>query len=278
VKGQSILYDTKEGKSFSRKGACPRLRRSTLGKLAVIAAAVAILLWLDFKVIKADPEAIRNWVLSFGWTAPALYIGLYIARPFVLFPASILSMAGGLAFGTWFGMLYTLVGAVTGAVLSFLLAGKIGKGLFKGKEDGRLAKMERAMEKRGFMMVLLLRIAPFVPFDLVSYAAGAAGVRLRAFLPATVIGTLPGTFAYNFLGSSLTKGSWKEFLLAGCVFAAALAVPFLFRRKAEKELEKAQDEPDGGASGASSVRRFGEERERDGASAILSERNRDGAR
>ncbi len=213
------------------------MRRSTVWKIAAAAAIVAILLWIDFKYLKVNPESIRNWVLSFGWIAPVLYIAMYIARPFILFPASVLSMAGGLAFGTWFGMLYTLIGAVTGAVLSFLVARKIGGGFFRGKEDPRLGKIERAMERRGFMMVLLLRIAPFVPFDLVSYAAGVARVPLRAFLPATIIGTLPGTFAYNFLGASLTKGSWKEIAIAGCVFAVALAVPFLFRRKVEREVD-----------------------------------------
>lgn len=216
------------------------MRRSTIWKIAVAAVVVAALLWFDFKYLKVNPESIRTWVLSFGWVAPVLYIAMYIARPFILFPASILSMAGGLAFGTWMGMLYTLIGAVTGAVLSFLVARKIGGGFFRGREDPRLVKIERAMERKGFMMVLLLRVAPFVPFDLVSYAAGAARVPLRAFLPATVIGTLPGTFAYNFLGASLTKGSWREFLIAGCIFAVALSVPFLLRRKVEQEVENTQ--------------------------------------
>ncbi|RKP53106.1 TVP38/TMEM64 family protein [Cohnella endophytica] len=214
------------------------MRRATLLKISAAAAIVALLLWIDFTYIKANPESIRQWVLSFGWMAPSLYIGIYIVRPFVLFPASVLSMAGGLAFGTWFGMAYTLVGAVTGAVLSFLFARKIGAGFFRGKEDPRLGKIERAMQRRGFIMVLMLRIAPFVPFDLVSYAAGVARVRLKAFLPATIIGTLPGTFAYNFLGSSLSEGSWQDIAIAGCVFAVALAIPFLFRRKVEQEVEE----------------------------------------
>ncbi|BBI31727.1 TVP38/TMEM64 family protein [Cohnella abietis] len=213
------------------------MRRSTVLKITAAVIIVAALLWLDFKYLKVNPETIRTWVLSFGWLAPVLYIGMYIARPFILFPASVMSMAGGLAFGTGMGILYTLVGAVTGAVLSFLVARKIGGGFFRGREDPRLAKIERAMERRGFMMVLLLRIAPFVPFDLVSYAAGVARVPLRAFLPATFIGTLPGTFAYNFLGASLTKGSWREFLIAGFVFAIALSVPFLLRRKVQREVE-----------------------------------------
>ncbi|MFC4597515.1 TVP38/TMEM64 family protein [Cohnella hongkongensis] len=214
------------------------MRFSTGWKIAGTVAIAAALVWFDLKILKVDPETIREWVLGFGWTAPLLYIGLYTVRPFVLFPAAVLSMAGGLAFGAWPGMLYTLVGAVAGAVLSFLLAGKIGKRLLRGVGDSRLKSMERSMAKRGFLMVLLLRIAPFVPFDLVSYAAGAAGVKLRAFLPATVIGTLPGTFAYNFLGASFAKHGWRELIVAGCVFAAALSIPFLFRRRVERELEE----------------------------------------
>lgn len=215
------------------------MRRKTLWKIICTIVVVGSLLWFDLTYLKVNPESIRIWVLSFGWISPVVYIAMYIARPFILFPASVLSMAGGLAFGTWKGMMFTLVGAVTGAVLSFLLARKIGGSFFRGKEDPRLAKLERAMARKGFMMVLLLRIAPFVPFDLVSYSAGVARVPLRAFLPATIIGTLPGTFAYNYLGASLTKGSWREFLIAGCVFAAAIAIPFLLRRKVEREVEEA---------------------------------------
>lgn len=214
------------------------MRRKTIWKVLCAIIIVSSLLWFDLKYLKVNPETIRTWVLSFGWVSPVIYIVMYIVRPFILFPASILSMAGGLAFGTWKGMLFTLVGAVMGAVLSFLLARKIGGSFFRGKEDPRLAKLEGAMARRGFTMVLMLRIAPFVPFDLVSYSAGVARVPLRAFLPATVIGTLPGTFAYNYLGASLAKGSWREFLIAGCVFAMAISIPFLLHRKVEREVEE----------------------------------------
>lgn len=105
------------------------------------------------QTFEVNPESIRTWVLSFGWVAPVIYIGMYIA------------------------------------------CSKEDRGrLFLGKKNHpRLVKLERAMERKGFTMVLMLRIAPFVPFDLVSYAAGVARVPLRAFLPATIIGTLLGT-------------------------------------------------------------------------------------
>ncbi|WP_404407067.1 hypothetical protein [Jeotgalibacillus malaysiensis] len=42
---------------------------------------------------------------------------LYIYRPFILFPASVLSFAGEWAFGALYGTLLTVAGAITCATL-----------------------------------------------------------------------------------------------------------------------------------------------------------------
>lgn len=210
-------------------------RKVVLLSLAIAAVACA-LLWVNFHYLKITPNTLRDWILSFGWIAPVVYVGLFVARPFVLFPALVLTLAGGLAFGTWHGMLYTFLGELPGAVLSFLLARQVGIGFFKGRDDPRLRKLEAAMQRRGFPMVLMLRIAPFVPFDLVSYAAGAARVPLRAYVPATAIGTLPGTFAFCFLGASLTRGDWREIALAIAAFGVAMLVPLLLKRRVGREV------------------------------------------
>ncbi|RUS47816.1 TVP38/TMEM64 family protein [Cohnella sp. AR92] len=214
------------------------MRRSRLYKLLGAAVVVGALLWFDLHYLKITPESLRNWMLSFGWIAPVIYIGLFVVRPFTLFPASVLNLAGGLAFGTGWGVVYTIVGELPGAILSYLLARRMGGGLLRGLEDDpRLQKLENAMKRRGFPIVLLLRLAPFVPFDLVSYSAGLARVPLRAYTLATFIGALPGTFAYAFLGASLTHGSWREIALAAIVFAVAMVVPLLFRSRVEKQVE-----------------------------------------
>lgn len=211
------------------------MRRSIAYKATGIALVVCALLWVDFHYLRITPETIRNWMVSFGWIAPVIYIGLYLIRPFTLFPTTVLALAGGLAFGTWKGMLYTIIGELPGAVLSFWFARRVGAGLFRGAaDDSRLYKLEKAMEQRGFPYVLLLRLMPFVPFDLVSYAAGIARVPMRAYIAATVIGSLPGTFAYSFLGASFTHGDWREIAVAALVFAIAVAMPFLFRSRVEK--------------------------------------------
>jgi uncharacterized membrane protein YdjX (TVP38/TMEM64 family) len=206
------------------------MRRSKIVYLAIIAVIVGVLLWLDFSYLKITPDTIRSAVLSFGWVSPFIYIFLYIVRPFVLFPSSILAIAGGLAFGTIFALIYTVIGELLGALLSFLFARKIGRSFFRGKNDPRLAKLENAMARRGFMAVLLLRMTPIVPFDLVSYAAGIARVSVKAFTLATFIGALPGTFVYSFMGSSIMSGSWKRYVVAGAVYAASITLSLLLRK------------------------------------------------
>lgn len=86
---------------------------------AAAAAGAGLLLWANRKYLNLSPKEIRLWVLSFGVFAPLVFIGISIVRPFVLFPVSIVSVAGGLAFGPFFGTVYTLAGSMGAAAASF---------------------------------------------------------------------------------------------------------------------------------------------------------------
>jgi uncharacterized membrane protein YdjX (TVP38/TMEM64 family) len=62
---------------------------------------------------------------------------------------------------------------------------------------------------------------------MISYLSGLSKVRFSHFVVATVIGIIPGTFAYNFLGSSLLASSWWVILLAILVFVVLAIVPVM---------------------------------------------------
>ena len=53
--------------------------------------------------------------------------------------------------------------------------------------------------------MVTVRILPLAPFGMVSYAFGASGVRLRAYLVGTVLGMLPATAVYVNLGAASTR-------------------------------------------------------------------------
>lgn len=213
-----------------KKGTAP-----IIGKWLLAAAAIVLIVWLSRSVFDVDANGIRRWILSFGFWAPAIYMLIYTIRPLVFFPASILSIAGGLAFGAWQGTLYTIIGATLGAMLSFIIAKSVGKSLVRKEWTGNAGKIQSQMEQNGFLYVLLFRFIPVINFDLISYAAAFAKVRFGSFALATLIGIIPGTFAYNFLGSSFISGNPRIMILAVLVFAVLTAVPILIRNKWNKK-------------------------------------------
>lgn len=213
-----------------KKGTAPKI-----GKWLLIAASIVLIVWLSRSIFDIDANGIRRWILSFGFWAPAIYMLIYTIRPLVFFPASVLSIAGGLAFGAWQGTLYTIIGATLGAMLSFIIAKSVGKSRVRKEWTGNAGKIQSQMEQNGFLYVLLFRFIPVINFDLISYAAAFAKVRFAPFAIATLIGIIPGTFAYNFLGSSFISGNPRIIIFAVVVFGVLTVVPILIRNKWNKK-------------------------------------------
>ncbi|OZM57512.1 TVP38/TMEM64 family protein [Lottiidibacillus patelloidae] len=200
----------------------------------IVAIIVISIISLSRTSLQFDPKEIRTWILSFGFFAPLIYIVIYTIRPLLFFPASILSIAGGLAFGALMGTLYTIIGATLGAVLSFIIARKLGKNVTNKEWKGNFQKIQTQLEKNGFYYVLFLRFIPVLNFDLISYIAGVSSVRLSAFFFGTLLGIIPGTFAYNFLGNSFISGSPKVILTASIVFILIMIIPIFIKKRIEK--------------------------------------------
>lgn len=200
-------------------------------KWLTVLLGLGLAIWLGRSVFGVDASQLRVWIESFGIWAPLVYIAVYTIRPLLFFPASLLSLAGGLVFGVWLGTLYTIAGAVLGAVLSYAVARGLGKKIIQKNRDGKAAKIQQKMEQNGFLYVLIFRLIPVINFDLVSYLAAFARVRFGSFASATLIGIIPGTFAYNFLGSSAASVKPEIILLAGSVFILLTIIPIYFRRR-----------------------------------------------
>jgi uncharacterized membrane protein YdjX (TVP38/TMEM64 family) len=200
-------------------------------KITALLIILVTLIWYGRTQLNLDAAEIRDWILGFSFWAPIVYMLIYTVRPLIFFPASVLSITGGLAFGAGMGTMYTVIGATSGAVLSFLVARKLGKNIANKEWKGRGQVIQTQLEKNGFFYVLLLRFIPLFNFDLISYSAGISKVRFRSFLFGTLLGIIPGTFAYNFLGSSLISGSPKIIIWGIFVFTILTVIPIWIRKK-----------------------------------------------
>ena len=215
-----------------------RNKKVTIKSGFLLVVLVAILLLIYFVgVSRLTPESIRNLIISFGWWGPVAYIFIYTIRPLLLFPAIILTLAGGLAFGPWWGTLYVLVGGLLGACLCFAIARLLGRVKMKKYlvKFPQIEALEGQMDKNGFRTMLIMRVVPIFPYDPVSYLAGLSNIRFSDYALATAIGMLPGAFAYNALGYSMTDMLSPTFLMAVVLVILVMFTPLVYHFKKEKE-------------------------------------------
>jgi uncharacterized membrane protein YdjX (TVP38/TMEM64 family) len=148
--------------------------------------------------------AIDGFISAHVVAAVAVFIAIYIVVVALSIPGGlILSITGGILFGTFVGGLANLVGATTGATIVFLIA-KSACGESLARRAGPLArKIADGFCANAFSYLLFLRLIPAFPFFLVNLAPALVGVKLSTFVAATALGILPATFAFAFLGSGL---------------------------------------------------------------------------
>ncbi len=190
-----------------------------------------LLLLHTFGISRLTPEAIKELIVSLGWWGPVLYIILYTIRPLLLFPALILTLAGGLAFGPIWGTVYVIIGGVGGACLCFFLSRKFGRQAVRRYlgEKWYFKAVENKIAMQGFKGMLFLRVVPIFPYDPVSCLAGVTSVGFRHYVIATAIGMLPGALAYNVLGCSLTDLFSPQFYLGIVLVCITVISPLLYQ-------------------------------------------------
>jgi uncharacterized membrane protein YdjX (TVP38/TMEM64 family) len=148
--------------------------------------------------------AIDGFISAHFFAAVGAFVAIYIVVVALSIPGGlILSITGGILFGTFVGGLANLVGATTGATIVFLIA-KSACGESLARRAGPLArKIADGFCANAFSYLLFLRLIPAFPFFLVNLAPALVGVKLSTFVAATALGILPATFAFAFLGSGL---------------------------------------------------------------------------
>jgi uncharacterized membrane protein YdjX (TVP38/TMEM64 family) len=222
-------------------------------KLVRIALAVLLLaaLVLAGRTAGAHFATFAEWVKAQGALGPAVFIAGYAAAVVAFVPGSLLTLAAGALFGLGAGTLYVMIAATLGAAGSFLVARYLARGAVEQKLAGnpRLAAIDRAIGAEGRKIVLLLRLSPAFPFNVLNYALGLTRVRFGDYLVAS-LGMLPGTLLYVYSGKlagdvaavaggaapARGPGYWA---LLGLGLAATLAVTLLVTRLARRALDEA---------------------------------------
>jgi uncharacterized membrane protein YdjX (TVP38/TMEM64 family) len=185
----------------------------TKPRVLLLAVAVCVLLlvlvsgvhrYASLAAIIEFRQTLQTAIQSHYALALAGYIIIYIAAVAVSLPgAAVLTVAGGLMFGTIVGGIAAVCAATAGACVVFLIARTAAGGGLAGRVGPHVAKLQAGFCENAGSYMLFLRLAPVVPFFVVNIVPALLGVRFRTYLMGTFFGIMPASFAFSSAGAGL---------------------------------------------------------------------------
>ena len=179
-------------------------------------------------------EALRLFFANMNGAAPFAYIAMVIIEVVVApIPGTLLYLPGGVIFGGFYGGFLSLLANIFGAGISCqLMRSVIGRNATRSFfEKESLVKYRETIERRGLLLIVLLRLNPLTSSDLVSYASGLTTMPVSTVMLGTAIGMAPLCFAQSYLAATLFESfPWLIWpMLVACCAYVLLLVEMLFR-------------------------------------------------
>lgn len=173
----------------------------------------------------------KETVLEFFQLHPQLALFVSLALSIVvavigILPSVFITGANILFFGFWPGIALSFLGEALGAVVAFFL---YRKGFKKGTAE-RLKKYKsihqllEAENSKAFWLVLSLRLIPFIPSGLVTFAAAIGRVSWLTFAVSSSLGKLPALLLEGYAVYQVTEFGWQGKLI---LTVSALAILYI---------------------------------------------------
>ena len=236
-----MLHSTQNG---------PRQRGgSTLVRVvSFIGLAVAALVIVRTVPLDAVVGTLRAWVEAGGPFGMVGFGAAYVALALLFVPGAALTMMAGAVLGVGWGIVVVAIATSVADAAAFLLGRYVARGAALRLMDRypRFRIVDRTISRGGWRIVALIRLNPTIPYSASNYLFGVTGVSFLPFLISSGIFTLPGAFAYLYLGyvgaetiggSSRSLVEWALLLLGLVVTMLAIAYVTVLARRELAELE-----------------------------------------
>ena len=178
----------------------------------------------------ADPEPVKEYIRSFGFYSVAVSFLLMVFQSLAApLPAFLITFANAAIFGWVWGAVLSWTSAMAGAAACFGIAKLYGREVVvKLTGKAALDSVDDFFDRFGGRSIFIARLLPFMPFDIVSYAAGLTSMRFWPFFIATGLGQLPATLVYSYAGKMLGGGA-RTFVYGLFIVFALAALTVLIR-------------------------------------------------
>ncbi|HUY37639.1 MAG TPA: TVP38/TMEM64 family protein [Candidatus Binataceae bacterium] len=179
----------------------PRGGRAWLWLAAITIALVAVIVL--GRRFGGELSILLDRIRTLGPAAPIAFIAIYVAACVLFIPGSILTIGAGVLFGVVWGSIYVSIAATAGASAAFILGRYFLRATVARRIEGNRSfkTIDEAVAREGWKIVLLTRLSPIFPFNLLNYAFGLTRVSFAEYVFASWAGMIPGTVMYVYIGS-----------------------------------------------------------------------------
>jgi uncharacterized membrane protein YdjX (TVP38/TMEM64 family) len=133
-----------------------------------------------------------------------LFLFLSILAVVVLLPGMLVAVGTGAVYGVWLGFLINWMSTAIGQSLAFLLGRYLLRDLVSSWLVARFSKfsaIEHAIAKEDWKLVVLLRLSPLIPYNVLNYLLSVTSIEFWPYAIASGAAIIPYTFAFVYLGS-----------------------------------------------------------------------------
>ena len=180
----------------------------------------------------ADRDRVRNFIASFGWGAPLVFMGIQILQViFAPVPGEATGFIGGYLFGVLKGFLYSSLALGIGSWINFSIGRFLGvRFVRKMIPVEKFERFDALLKRQGIIVLFLLFIFPGFPKDYLCLFLGLSTLPLKVFIVLATIGRMPGTFLLSLQGTYLYE---ENYVVLGLVAAACAILAFIIYRYRE---------------------------------------------
>jgi uncharacterized membrane protein YdjX (TVP38/TMEM64 family) len=213
-----------------------RLTFAVLGYKTVLWVAIVAGVITGTVLLPVKDWLIRGleWTQGLGIWAYAFVVVFYILACVFLLPGSVLTLGAGFLFKLVRGAIVVSIGSTLGACAAFLVGRTIARNWIAAKvaRNEKFAAIDEAVAGQGFKIVLLTRLSPVFPFNLLNYAFGLTKIEFWKYALGSWIGMIPGTVMYVYFGAGLRSftelaaGNVEKGMASKVFFWSGLAATF----------------------------------------------------
>lgn len=167
-----------------------------------------------------DEQRIQQWVGQFGMWGPLLIVVLMTVQMFlVVVPSWALMVVSVLAYGVFWGAVISIVAVSVASSVGYAVGRYVGEvTVYRLVGQETAEKIDAAVQRHGLISVVLIRLAPFLSNDAISFVGGMLRMGFLRFMAATLLGITPLMLLIGWFGKD-----W-ETMKSGLIWGSAAAL------------------------------------------------------